>query len=99
MMFGNKDQNGTNPMGGGMGMPGPAMAARMMQMMPMMAGNMLSDMSGEDKKEYILEMVGNLVTKSSADMTDDEYASLVEELAASLRERKTTQEKSEQSCC
>lgn len=99
MMFGKKDQNGSNPMGEGMGMPGPAMAARMMQMMPMMAGSMLSEMSGEDSKNYLFEMVGNLVAKSTADLTDEEYASLVKELAENLSERKTTQENSGQSCC
>lgn len=99
MMFGNKDQKETNPMGGGMGMPGPRMASRMMQMMPMMAGSMLSDMSGEDSKTYLLEMVGNMVAESTQNLTDEEYASLIEELTTSLRERKTTQKNSDQSCC
>ena len=98
-MFGGKDQNMAKPMGEGMGMPGPAMAARMMQMMPMMAGSMLSEMSGEDSKSYLFEMVGNLIARSTVDLTDEEYASLVKELTENLSERKTTEGKSEQSCC
>ncbi|MCP4647914.1 MAG: hypothetical protein GY852_09325 [bacterium] len=99
MMFGNNDQNGSNPMGGGMGMPGPAMASRMMQMMPMMAGGMLSEMSGEDRKTYLLEMVSNLVAKSTSDMPDTEYSTLVEELSSLLRKRETPESETKQSCC
>ena len=99
MMFGSKDQKGSSPMNGGMGMPGPAMAAKMMQMMPMMAGSILSEMSGENREDYLLEMVGNLVARSTADMTDEEYSSLIDELTESLRERKPAQEETKQNCC
>ncbi|MCK5133338.1 MAG: hypothetical protein KAR40_14450 [Candidatus Sabulitectum sp.] len=99
MMFGSKDQKDTNQMFGEMGMPGPAMAARMMQMMPMMAGGMLSEMSGENRKDYLLEMVGKLVARSTADITDEEYSSLIDELTESLRERKPAQDESPQGCC
>ena len=76
MMFSGK--NGT--------MPGPAMASRMMQMMPMMAGGMLSECSGEDRSEYIVDMVCRLVAQGSEGMTGEEYEKLVQTISRKLAE-------------
>ena len=73
--------------GKGKGMPGPAMAARMMQQMPMMAGQMLSECAGEDKIEYLTDMVQQMVSQATSDMSDEEYRNLIDSLAAKLRER------------
>lgn len=89
MMFGEK----------GGKMPGPAMASRMMQMMPMMAGQMLSECAGEDRAEYLAEMVCRMVTQGTEGMTDEEYQSLVETISEQLRKRDPAHEKGSGSCC
>ena len=93
-MFGNKNDSAS------MGtMPGPAMAAKMMQRMPMMAASMLSGMSGKDKKEFLFETVQEMVAGFSEAMTDKEYKVFIEELASSLKERPSPQEESGTGCC
>lgn len=89
MMFGDKNR----------GMPGPAMAARMMQTMPMMAGRMLSECAGEDRSEYITEMVCRMVAQGSEDMEEREYQALVESISERLRKREPVTDTPSGSCC
>jgi hypothetical protein len=83
----------------GRGMPGPAMASRMMQMMPMMASQMLSDCAGEDRKEFLAETVKAIVTRATEGMTNDEYNSIVEHLHESLVQRSSEKSAPEKGCC
>ena len=96
MMSGSNKKTFSSPMGM---MGGPAMASRMMQMMPMMAGNMLSELSGEERKDYIFEMVGKLVAESTSEMSDSEYSTLIDELSENLKNRNTATEENSQNCC
>ena len=89
MMFGEKGGN----------MPGPAMASRMMQMMPAMAGQMLSECAGEDRGEYLTDMVCRMVSQGTAGMTDEEYLKLVETISDKLRKRETASDNPTGSCC
>jgi len=89
MMFG--DKNG--------GMPGPAMASRMMQMMPMMAGRMLSECSGEDRGEYLIEMVCRMVGQTTEGMEEKEYQALVESISEKLKKREPVSDSPSGNCC
>lgn|GEM_PF-1831183 len=91
-MMGSKNSNGNM-------MNGPGMASRMMQMMPMMAGRMLSECSGEDKKDYLFEMVGRMVEEATSELSDDEYSELVKDLSENLMKRNSAREESRKSCC
>lgn len=88
MMFGGKN-----------GMPGPAMASRMMQMMPMMAGQMLSECAGEDRGEYLTEMVCRMVSQGTEGMEDEDYLALVESISEKLRKREPIAEEPAGGCC
>ena len=96
MMSGSKEKAFSSPMGM---MGGPAMASRMMQMMPMMAGNMLSEMSGEERKDYIFEMVEKLVAESTSEMSDSEYISLIDEMSENLKKRNIAANENSKNCC
>lgn len=78
------------------GMPGPAMAARMMQQMPVMAGQMLSECAGEDKTEYLMEMVQEMVSRATGNMSDEEYGKLIDTLSEKLGKREPA---SPSGCC
>ena len=88
MMFG--DKNG--------GMPGPAMASRMMQMMPMMAGRMLSECSGEDRGEYLTEMVCRMVAQNTEGMEEKDYQNLIDSIGKKLRKREPVSD-TPSGCC
>lgn len=74
----------------GKGMPGPAMAAKMMQQMPMMASQMLSECAGEEKEEALMNTVQQIVSQVTSDMCDEDYSNLVDSLTARLRDRSKT---------
>jgi len=83
----------------GGGMPGPAMASKMMQMMPMMASQMLSECSGEDRKIFLADTVRAIVARVTEGMTDQEYAEVVEELCSSLQQRTPSGKTPGTGCC
>ena len=81
------------------GMPGPAMASRMMQMMPMMAGRMLSECGGEDPAEYLADMVCQLVAQGTEGMSDEDYLGLVDTISEKLRNREPATGTGPKGCC
>jgi hypothetical protein len=85
------------------GTPGPEtaskMASKMAHMMPMMAGRMLSGCSDEDRKKNLFEMVANLISEATSNLTDNEYSALIEELSGNLMKRKPAGNGSEKTCC
>jgi len=89
MMFG-----GRNGM-----LPGPAMASRMMQMMPMMAGGMLSECSGEERSEYIVDMVCRMVAQNTEGMAEGDYQSLVKRISEKLTQRAEGSQAVSGGCC
>lgn len=91
-MFGSDEKSG-------MGMPGPAMAAKMMSRVPMMMGSRLSEMCGKDRKVFLFESVREMLADYSGEMTDEEYQLLVEELTGTLKERPTPSKDAGNSCC
>lgn len=80
-------------------MPGPAMASRMMQMMPMMAGGMLSECSGEERSEYIVEMVCRMVAQNTEGMAEGDYQSLVRTISEKLALRAEGSQAGSGGCC
>jgi len=102
------DQSGMAPMGGMMegmmgGMMGGNMPLQMMmmmkQMMPQMMGQGLSGMPLEERQTYITELVGNVLSHGTADMSDEDYASFLGELFEGLKERKTPESTISEGCC
>ena len=71
----------------------------MMQMMPMMTARMLSSEEPEERTEQLLEMVGEIVAGSTADLSDEEYGKLVDRLCDMLHERDTSGRQPVDPCC
>ncbi len=101
------DQSGFTPMGGMMnGMMGGMMNGNMpfpmmmmKQMMPQMMGQGLSGMPLEERQTYITELVGNVLSHGTVDMSDEDYASFLGELFEGLKERKTPESTVSEGCC
>ena len=84
------------PMGMASGMPGPMMMTRMM---PWMVGGFLSSESPETRRERLLEAVTGLVGQATADFSDEDYGSLVRELAERLGDREEVAKQTPADCC
>jgi len=80
-------------------MPGPGMASRMMQMMPMFAGSMLAEMAGESQREYLFNFIGSLMAQTTEEMSDEEYSELINDLTEYLKKRDFSSEEQPESCC